>query len=403
MNKKVSFEVFEYNKKSSLNFIKSQGERLGRWEEKLLSSNYWKNWQAKIQEFQDQDEMDFYVDRLSALIDFIFNNGQPVSDLGLIQQEEQRLQNISLEDFKKEDKFSNVWEELDAKWVQESLEKTKSGSISYLKEIDRLTRWDIYHAHWETYLTTHAYWNSWQEKIKSFQTKKEVSFYTDRLRAFKEFVEDNTRKDISSVEGIQQWNPLKTPQLIDWELKRLEHISEEEFNQTDKWRKEGPIFKELSVEEMLNDKWFNEQFFGSEERKPPKEEEKPVKGKSSKKDSDSNTKEVQNELENERDNVDYKNWTNEQLIAEINRLKAENEALKNDQTLTNSEKENRIKQNQQALEKLESNILNSSNSNVNNNKDSGNLGVGVLIGGGAIALIVGAIAYSVLKPKKIKK
>ncbi|MCE8162932.1 MAG: hypothetical protein I3273_00780 [Candidatus Moeniiplasma glomeromycotorum] len=154
-------------------------------------------------------------------------------------------------------KKPNTWEELDTKWVRENLEKTKSGSIAFIKDKDKLNRWDIYHAHWENYLTSHDYWKNWQTKINNFQTQKEVNFYTDRLRAFIDFVKENTRKDIRYVENAKPWDPIKTPKLIEQELKRLESISEEEFKKTDKW---GQVeWKKLSVEEMLNDKWFSKE------------------------------------------------------------------------------------------------------------------------------------------------
>jgi hypothetical protein len=62
----------------------------------------------KIEEFQNQEELHFYVKRLSALMDFIYQNtiegrvGKPELDIKvvseLIKQEEIRLQNISEED-----------------------------------------------------------------------------------------------------------------------------------------------------------------------------------------------------------------------------------------------------------------------------------------------------------------
>ncbi|KLL02595.1 MAG: hypothetical protein MRERC_1c233 [Mycoplasmataceae bacterium RC_NB112A] len=144
---------------------------------------------------------------------------------------------------------------------ERNLKSAKSGSIAYIKDRNRLNRWEIYHAHWETYLTSHEYWKNWQEKINSFKNQKEVAFYTDRLGTFIDFVIENTRKEVNYIDenSPKQWDPAKTPQMIEQELKRLENISEEEFNKTDKWRKLGPVWKELSVDEMLNEPWLNKQ------------------------------------------------------------------------------------------------------------------------------------------------
>jgi hypothetical protein len=151
------------------------------------------------------------------------------------------------------------WEEwekdMESKLTQENLKKTKSGSIAFIKEKDHWIFWDAYHAHWETYLTT-DYWQNWQEKINSFKSKKEVHFYTSKLRSFIEFVKDNSRKDISYVEGAKPRDPIDTPKLIEKELKRLENIGEEEFSKTDKWGK-STEWRELSAKEALNDPWFS--------------------------------------------------------------------------------------------------------------------------------------------------
>ena len=272
------------------------------------------------------------------------------------------------------------WNKYDADFEVKRLKNLKSGSIAYIKDIDKWTKWEVFHAHWETYLTSHEYWKNWQEKINSFQTKKEVNFYTDRLQAFMEFVEKYTLKDINVhcgrvIEGERQWDPVDTPKLIEQELKRLENISEEEFNKTDKWRKSGSVFKELSVEEMKNDPWFSKQLgFGSENQ-----EEKPVK-----KDDSSNN--------------DYKSWTKDQLISEINYLKSEIESLKNNQTITSSEKEVKLNENQQRLEQLEK--LKGDNHNIQNTEQN-NFPTGLVIGGGAL-VIATLTTFLVIKSKKKK-
>jgi len=230
-------------------------------------------------------------------------------------------------------KKRNSWENWEKEWenkhAKESLEKTKSGSIAFVEDKDKWTRWEIYHARWETYLTS-DYWKNWREKINSFESKKEVCFYTSKLWTFIDFVKDNTQKDIHVVRNDKPWDPKTTPKLIEQELKRLENISEEEFNKTDKWRN-SVKWRELSTQEVSNDPWFNKQInilFGLENEKLPKEEK--------------------------TNGEDYKSWTKEQLISEINRLKAEIENLKNNQTLTSSERQTRLQYNQQRLDQIQS-------------------------------------------------
>ncbi|KLL02360.1 MAG: hypothetical protein MRERC_2c097 [Mycoplasmataceae bacterium RC_NB112A] len=147
------------------------------------------------------------------------------------------------------------WDKYDAEVKDKILEDTKSGSISFLEgQGNYASRKEIYHAHWEDYLSSSPYFKNWREKINSFKTEKEVNFYTVRLRAFIEFVEQYTCKDINNYcgtdfgDGLRQWDPEKTPQLIEQELKRLENISEEEFKKEDKWS--GVEWKEMDVKEI---------------------------------------------------------------------------------------------------------------------------------------------------------
>lgn len=143
------------------------------------------------------------------------------------------------------------WNRYDADVRKKIFEETKSGSISFIKDIDELTSWEIYHAHWEDYLSSSDYWKKWREKINSFKTAKEVNFYTDRLREIIEFIKDHTRKDIRHVEGAKPWDPINTPKLIEQELKRLENISEEEFRKTDKWSN-SVEFREMTNKEIID-------------------------------------------------------------------------------------------------------------------------------------------------------
>jgi hypothetical protein len=95
--------------------------------------------------------------------------------------------------------------------------------------------------------------------------------------------------------------------------------------------------------------------------------------------------------------INYQSWTQEQLITEINRLKTENEELKNNQTLTASEKGVKLKENQQRLEQLKF-IVESDNSNIQNSEQN-KFPIGLVIGGGVL-VIVGITAFLVIKNKK---
>lgn len=92
---------------------------------------------------------------------------------------------------------------------------------------------------------------------------------------------------------------------------------------------------------------------------------------------------------------DYSRWTREQLIAEINRLKTENEKLKNNQTLTSLERQTRLQQNQQRLEQVQS-IFNSKDTQQTTQPNNNYLAP-LIIGG---ALLVGLISILVYKKNK---
>lgn len=145
--------------------------------------------------------------------------------------------------------WDNYEAEFKKRWAEKDLKEDKICSISYIEEKNRLNRWDIYYSHWEDWLSSSDYFKNWREKINNFQTAKEVNFYTDRLRAFIDFVKDHTRKDISYIENAKPWDPEKTPRLIEQELKRLENISEEEFKKTDKWSK-SVEWREMTSKEI---------------------------------------------------------------------------------------------------------------------------------------------------------
>jgi len=98
--------------------------------------------------------------------------------------------------------------------------------------------------------------------------------------------------------------------------------------------------------------------------------------------------------------------TKEHLIAEINDLEEENEEVKIRKNL--SDYEEKLKEYQQRLEQVKDTVSKINNQNLeknnSNNKDSGNSGIGVLVGSVTIiVLIVGTIVYSVLKVKVKRK
>ena len=95
--------------------------------------------------------------------------------------------------------------------------------------------------------------------------------------------------------------------------------------------------------------------------------------------------------------INYQTWTKEQLITEINRLKSENEQLKNDQTLTASERQERLQQNQQKLEQIANYVSVDSKPNNSNN----NFPTSLVIGGGVL-LTIGLIGLLIVRKKKKK-
>jgi len=97
-------------------------------------------------------------------------------------------------------------------------------------------------------------------------------------------------------------------------------------------------------------------------------------------------------------NPNYDNWTREQFIAEINRLKAENEQLRNNQNLTSSERQERLQRNQQRIDELVSYVNVGSHPN---NSDS-SFPVGWIVGGGLLTA-VGLAILLIVKSKKKRK
>jgi len=295
------------------------------------------------------------------------------------------------------------WSKYDAEVKDKILKNTKSGSISFLESQDNYaSRKEIYHAHWEDYLSSSPYFKNWREKINSFKTEKEIHFYTDRLGTFIDFVRENTRKEVNYIDenSPKQWDPETTPKLIEQELKRLENISEEDFNKTDKWRKNGPVFKELSIEEMKNDPWFSEQLGLDSENK--KDEERKEKENPPILSSEKEEKPVKKGSDSNANNIDYKSWIKDQLISEIKSLKAENEELKNNQTLSSSEKQERLQKNQQKISELSSYYNNCLQSSSQPNNSNNKFPTSWVVSG-AVLLGVGGLFAALHWRKFIKK
>ena len=247
-------------------------------------------------------------------------------------------------------------------------DEEKEELINYVETRDNFFRdEDNYLASvWEEHLTS-EYWKSWREKIRNFQNEDEFVFFVDRLLKLR----TNILWTIRYYKG-DRYDADYIRKLVDINEKKLQNISEEDFKKKGKSADVG--FKELSAQEMLNDPWFSKEIdniFGLENGKLPKVEK------------DSNG------------DINYQTWTKEQLISEINRLKTENEQLKNNQTLTTSERQERLQQNQQKLEQIASYVsIDSKPTNSNNNFPTS-----LVVGGGVLAT-AGLIGLLIVRKKK---
>ena len=265
------------------------------------------------------------------------------------------------------------------------LDKEWREFVNFIEERDELFKKD-FPSDWEANLTS-DYWKNWREKV--FKCKEDIDFFRKKvlkLRSYILWVIRYYRGDRYDVNHIKK--------LVEIKEKKLENMSWE------KVEKEGrfisPGFKELSAQEMLNDSWFNREIdnlFGLEIEKLPKEEKKSIE-----KDNDNHGSKDIKKLEEEGKN-DHENWTHEQLISEINRLKTENEQLKNDQGLTSLERQKRLQQNRQRLEQIRD-ILSSKNIQQSTNNNS----FTPLLISGVVLAAIGLVSLLVVKrTKKIKR
>ena len=124
----------------------------------------------------------------------------------------------------------------------------------------------------------------------------------------------------------------------------------------------------------------------SQTKQPPKEENVPIK--------------------NKKQSENYENWTKEQLITEIKKLKSEIEELKNDKVLSICSKQVELKKKQDRLEKLEKSFDSKKTLDNSTNKDNGlSLSAKIAIGSGvAVVLVVLAgIIWRIEQKKKKNK
>lgn len=265
---------------------------------------------------------------------------------------------------------SNNWKEFDAEFAQKVLEKTKTGSIDFVKDTDRLTNWGIYHCHWEVFLVS-DYWKDWQKKINFLQTIEEVNFYTKRLRLIMKFITDHTRKNTNFIEGARPWDPINTPKLIEQELRKLEEISEEEFQRTNKWNS-GVEWKEMSAEELKNS-FFKEKIETLFGREASEKITKPV---------------------------NYNSLNQEQLEEEVNKLNSLISKVKSEQDLNQFQTKLVIQGLENQLNQVQSII---SRNNSNNNEPWPILSIVGIVLAVAIFLSAGLIVVYKVRKNKTRK
>lgn len=200
--------------------------------------------------------------------------------------------------------------------------------------------------------------SSFENKLKnsSFSEKKDY-FVSDEGHEGKVYtiVSHQLKKTLCEV-----INPLL--RINEWEAKEEEFIVKIE----DYYRKGGS--------KITNDRWLSD------------EEAKAMKARDMEK--------ADNSIQD-----NYDGWTREQFIVEINRLKTENKWLKGEQTLTSSERQQRLELNQRELERLESFVSLQSTNETRNNS----LTTPLLVGGGILAVISTVVSFLVYKRSKQNK
>lgn len=163
--------------------------------------------------------------------------------------------------------------------------------------------------------------------------------------------------------------------------------SGEENNSNDLPKFKKPKIEEEPVEEKLNDN----SSVGENSENPKHLKNLPFSVSPAKNDD-----EVQGKSESNDDdsNVDYENWTHEQLIKEIKRLKSEIEKLKGDSSMNSFEKQRKLKIKLEKLEKIKADF--GKNPNNYNNK----FPTGLVIGGLVLLATIGLAVFLVIRSKK---
>jgi hypothetical protein len=201
---------------------------------------------------------------------------------------------------------------------------------------------------WEKYLVS-DYWKNWREEIKSAKSEEDAELLAHKILKI--------RSDILWNEGA--YKKIGVINEYEGDIKRLTEISEKKFQKMTKdgFYKPKDGFRELSTQEILNDPWFSKEidkFFGLNGENNVETNVVYTNGKK-------NDKLTKNLLETLK----------QQTISKIN-------IIREDETLTSSEKQKRLQENQLRLEEL-----NASLNNINSNSLSTNL-----TGGAVLALAV---------------
>ena len=203
-----------------------------------------------------------------------------------------------------------------------------------------------------------------------------LRFYNDKdfeLDSFKEVIE--TPKQTSENDNKSDKPENESPRLDDKDKKRKFSL-EEEIRELKK-RKEDSSELQVEVQKKIEEK----------------EEELKALSVGDDEDKDQKTKEQDNSQNGNDEN--FKNWTREQLVKEIKKLKAEIEALKSDKTMDSLEKQTKLQPKLERLERLER--FNNDNSNSTSNNYSS---FTKLVVGGALLSIIGLVAVILIKKKQ---
>jgi hypothetical protein len=115
---------------------------------------------------------------------------------------------------------------------------------------------------------------------------------------------------------------------------------------------------------------------------------------------------VRKDKENGQDNSNNKNeenLTQDQLIAEINKLNAEIQALKNNKNLGDSEKQTKLANLTEKLNKLKKQKSKSEANQNQNTKSDNNFPAGLVIGGVVLLVVGGLVAVLIIRNKKKRK